>query len=92
MPNGYAGALPTHRIVSSVIIGARTDAQLADNLASATWTLSDEERARLDAASAVPFPYPHWFHRQFTAERFSKDGPPDPSAVHVYAKDEPAAR
>jgi hypothetical protein len=40
----------------------------------------------------VPLPYPHWFHRQFTAERFSKDGPPDPGAIHVYTREEPAER
>jgi len=78
--------------VSSVIIGARTEAQLADNLATSAWTLSADERGRLDAASAVPLPYPHWFHRQFTAERFSKDGPPDPGAIHVYTREEPAER
>jgi aryl-alcohol dehydrogenase-like predicted oxidoreductase len=82
--------LRSNDAVSSVIIGARTDAQLADNLAAATWSLSDDERARLDAASSVPIPYPHWFHRQFTAERYGRDGPPDASAVHVYAKDAPA--
>lgn len=62
--------------VSSVIIGARTEAQLVDNLAAASWQMTDEEAARLDAASDRPLPYPHWFHRQFTAERFSRDGAP----------------
>jgi aryl-alcohol dehydrogenase-like predicted oxidoreductase len=71
--------------VSSVIIGARTTEQLADNLAAATWELDTDERAALDAASATPLPYPHWFQRQFTAERFSKQGPPDPTAAHIYA-------
>jgi aryl-alcohol dehydrogenase-like predicted oxidoreductase len=70
--------------VSSVILGARTHDQLADNLAAATWELDPDERAALDAASAVPLPYPHWFQRQFTAERFSKQGAPDPAAAHVY--------
>ena len=36
--------------VSSLVIGARTDEQLADNLAAAELELSAEERARLDAA------------------------------------------
>jgi aryl-alcohol dehydrogenase-like predicted oxidoreductase len=71
--------------VTSVIIGARTTAQLADNLAAGTWQLTPEERALLDTASARPLPYPHWFQRQFTAERFAPDGPPDPTAAHVYA-------
>jgi aryl-alcohol dehydrogenase-like predicted oxidoreductase len=68
--------LRTRAEVSSVIVGARTDAQLADNLAAATWALDAEETARLDQVSAVPWPYPQWFHRQFTAERFSREGPP----------------
>jgi aryl-alcohol dehydrogenase-like predicted oxidoreductase len=72
--------------VSSVIIGARTVEQLADNLAAATWQLDAEERAALDAASATPLPYPHWFQRQFTSERFSVAGPPDPSTAHTYEK------
>lgn len=76
--------------VSSVIIGARTMEQLADNLAAASWELSADERAELDAASARPLPYPHWFQRQFTAERYSREGPPDPSAAHVYVPREDA--
>ncbi len=46
--------------VTSVIIGARTDAQLADNLASADLKLSDEEMAALDEVSALPPEYPGW--------------------------------
>jgi aryl-alcohol dehydrogenase-like predicted oxidoreductase len=70
--------------VSSVIIGARTPEQLDDNLASATWDLTEDERAVLDHASAVAPPFPHWFQRQFTTERFSREGPPDPGAAYVY--------
>jgi aryl-alcohol dehydrogenase-like predicted oxidoreductase len=72
--------------VSSVIIGARTVEQLADNLASASWELDATERTHLDRASEVPLPYPHWFQRQFTAERYGRSGPPDPSSAHVYAR------
>ncbi|HEX7095457.1 MAG TPA: hypothetical protein VF183_06210, partial [Acidimicrobiales bacterium] len=68
----------------SVILGARTVEQLADNLAAASWELDPDERAQLEAASATPLPYPHWFQRQFTAERFSKNGPPDPAAAYTY--------
>src|SRR4051812_35990200 len=46
--------------VSSVVIGARTDAQLADNLAAAELRLGDDERARLDEISAPPLLYPYW--------------------------------
>jgi aryl-alcohol dehydrogenase-like predicted oxidoreductase len=52
--------------VTSVIVGARTDDQLADNLAAAELELSAEERARLDAVSAPPLVYPHW-HQAWTA-------------------------
>lgn len=52
--------------VTSVIIGGRTDAQFQDNLAAASFTLSDDERARLDAVSRPPLLYPYW-HQTFTA-------------------------
>ncbi|MBV9508821.1 MAG: aldo/keto reductase [Caulobacteraceae bacterium] len=55
--------------VASIIIGARTDEQLADNLAAATWSLTDEEIARLDQASATPARYPYSHHRVFGADR-----------------------
>jgi aryl-alcohol dehydrogenase-like predicted oxidoreductase len=44
--------------ITSVIIGARDEAQLNDNLAAASWALSEEEVARLDAVSAIRIPYP----------------------------------
>jgi aryl-alcohol dehydrogenase-like predicted oxidoreductase len=72
--------------VSSVIVGARTVEQLADNLSAASWDLTSDERDALDRESAVPVPYPHWYQRQFTAERYGKDGPPDPSSAHVYSR------
>ena len=50
--------------------------KLADNLAAVQWTMTAEEQQRLDDASAMPFPYPHWYQRQFTAERYSRDGSP----------------
>ena len=68
--------LRTRPEVSSIIVGARTDAQLLDNLAAATWELTAEESAMLDAVSDRPLPYPHWFQRQFTAERFTREGAP----------------
>ncbi len=46
--------------VSSVIIGARNEEQLKQNLGAVGWNLSDEQVARLDAASAVPKTYPYW--------------------------------
>jgi aryl-alcohol dehydrogenase-like predicted oxidoreductase len=46
--------------VASVIVGARTMAQLQDNLKAAQLRLTPEEMERLDAVSAVPLPYPQW--------------------------------
>ena len=54
--------------VSSVIIGARDEEQLKQNLAAEGWTLSPDQVARLDAASSVARAYPYWHQAQF-AER-----------------------
>lgn len=50
--------------VSSVIIGARDEAQLRQNLGAVGWTLTPEQIAILDAASDVLPPYPHTPYRQ----------------------------
>ena len=55
--------------VATVVIGARTDEQLADNLAAADLRLSDEERARLDEVSAPPLIYPHWHQAKTARDR-----------------------
>jgi aryl-alcohol dehydrogenase-like predicted oxidoreductase len=55
--------------VASIIVGARTAEQLADNLAAATWSLTDAEMARLDEASATPPRYPYFMHRNFAGQR-----------------------
>ena len=52
--------------VTSVVIGARTEAQLADNLAAAQLTLTDAERTRLAALSTPDLLYPYW-HQALTA-------------------------
>lgn len=52
--------------VATVIIGARNEAQLRDNLGAVGWALTAEQMARLDAASAVTLPYPYWHQRGFT--------------------------
>lgn len=46
--------------VSSVLIGARDDAQLTENLGALGWQLTEAQVARLDAASAVTVPYPYY--------------------------------
>jgi aryl-alcohol dehydrogenase-like predicted oxidoreductase len=55
--------------VSTVLVGARNEQQLRDNLSATQWSLTAEEVVRLDAASATPDPYPNWHHRRFAAER-----------------------
>ena len=57
--------------VTSVIVGARTEDQLADNLAAADLTLSADEIARLDTVSAQPLLYPHWHHANTSSDRLS---------------------
>jgi aryl-alcohol dehydrogenase-like predicted oxidoreductase len=54
--------------VSSVIIGARTEEQLRQNLGAVGWALTPEQVARLDAASEAPPSYPTW-HQRLYAER-----------------------
>jgi aryl-alcohol dehydrogenase-like predicted oxidoreductase len=54
--------------VASVIIGARNEAQLRQNLDAAGWNLAPEQVAKLDAASDTTPIYPYWHQRQF-AER-----------------------
>jgi aryl-alcohol dehydrogenase-like predicted oxidoreductase len=51
--------------VASVIIGARNEEQLHQNLAAEGWALSPDQVARLDAASSPILPYPYWHQRQF---------------------------
>lgn len=55
--------------VDTVIIGARNEQQLRDNLAAADWSLTDEEIAKLDAVSDLPLPYPNWHQQKFASER-----------------------
>src|SRR5277367_3393521 len=51
--------------VSTVIMGARNEEQLRQNLASEGWNLSPQQIAKLDAASAVTPVYPYWHQHQF---------------------------
>jgi aryl-alcohol dehydrogenase-like predicted oxidoreductase len=63
--------LLTRPTVSSVVVGARTDEQLADNLKAAELTLSDDELAKLDVVSRPLLLYPYWHQRKTAAARLS---------------------
>ena len=51
--------------VSTVIVGARNEEQLRQNLGAVGWALTPEQIAKLDAASERPYAYPYWHQRQF---------------------------
>lgn len=57
--------------VTSVVIGARTEAQLVENLASADLRLEAEDRSALDRVSALDLLYPYWHQAAFASERLS---------------------
>jgi aryl-alcohol dehydrogenase-like predicted oxidoreductase len=52
--------------VSSVIIGARNEKQLKDNLGAIGWNLTSEQIRKLDAASEREKPYPYWHQAGFS--------------------------
>jgi aryl-alcohol dehydrogenase-like predicted oxidoreductase len=57
--------------ISSVIVGARTDEQLADNLGAIDVELSGDEVARLEEVSRPPLIYPHWHQAKTARDRLS---------------------
>jgi len=57
--------------VTSLVIGARTDEQLADNLAAAALSLTEAELAELDKVSAPPLLYPYWHQAKTAKDRLS---------------------
>ena len=52
--------------VATLVIGARNEEQLRQNLGAVGWNLTAEQVARLDAASAVPLTYPYFHQRGFS--------------------------
>jgi aryl-alcohol dehydrogenase-like predicted oxidoreductase len=60
--------------VSSVIIGARNEEQLRQNLGAVDWALTPEQIKALDEASAVTAPYPYFPYRR--QEGFARLNPP----------------
>jgi len=65
--------------VSSVIVGARNEEQLRQNLGSVGWNLTAEQVAKLDAATNTPLTYPYWHQRDAFVER-------NPAAAPLSAK------
>ncbi len=76
--------LLTRPAVSSLVVGGRTAAQFADNIAAVDLTLTPEDLTRLNDVSRPPLIYPYWHQGQFAAPRFSPadramhDGNPPP--------------
>jgi aryl-alcohol dehydrogenase-like predicted oxidoreductase len=60
--------------VSNVIMGARNEEQLRQNLGAVGWNLTPAQVAKLDAASATTPIYPYWHQRQFG----DRNPPPTP--------------
>ncbi len=57
--------------VAALVIGARTDEQLAENLKAAEMDLTGEEVRRLEEASRPPLLYPYWHQKANASERLS---------------------
>ena len=55
--------------ISSIIIGARNEQQLRDNLGAVGWSLSEEEVRRLEKVSEVPEIYPYWHQHKYAGDR-----------------------
>jgi len=51
--------------VANIIIGARNEEQLKQNLGATGWNLTPEQVRKLDGVSEVLPPYPYWHQRQF---------------------------
>jgi aryl-alcohol dehydrogenase-like predicted oxidoreductase len=51
--------------VANIVIGARNEQQLRQNLEAAGWNLTPEQVAKLDKASETTPVYPYWHQRQF---------------------------
>jgi aryl-alcohol dehydrogenase-like predicted oxidoreductase len=64
--------------VTSLVVGARTEDQLAANLEAAQLALSAEDVRRLDDVSRTPLPYPLWHQAMWAADRL---GPADLVAI-----------
>lgn len=73
--------------ITSLVIGARTEAQLATNLRAAELKLTAEETERLDVVSMQPLLYPYWHQANTAASRL---GAADLSLIAAHLKKAPA--
>ncbi|UJW35154.1 aldo/keto reductase [Saccharothrix sp. AJ9571] len=64
--------LLTRPAVSTLVIGARKDSQLEDNLAAASLRLSPDEVSTLDSVSAPDLIYPHWHQAKTAGDRLGR--------------------
>ena len=60
--------------VASIVVGARNEQQLLENLGAVGWSLSADQMAQLDAASETRPIYPYWHQRNFAV----RNPPPVP--------------
>ena len=51
--------------VSTIVIGARNEEQLKQNIGAEGWRLTPDQMSKLDEASEPLIPYPYWHQRQF---------------------------
>jgi aryl-alcohol dehydrogenase-like predicted oxidoreductase len=72
--------------VDTVIIGARDEAQLRDNLAAASWRLTPQEVARLDDVSDLPEPYPMWHQHKASTQIWSRAEPETAKRAAILSK------
>jgi aryl-alcohol dehydrogenase-like predicted oxidoreductase len=63
--------LLTRPSIATIVVGARTDEQLADNLRATELTLGADELSRLEKVSRPLLIYPHWHQLATGADRFS---------------------
>ncbi len=55
--------------ITSLVIGARNEKQLRDNLGAVDWSLTEGEVRKLEAVSEIPENYPYWHQHKFGGER-----------------------
>ena len=55
--------------IATVVVGARDEAQLRDNLGAVEFALTPEQVRRLDEASSRPPVYPYWHQRRTSSDR-----------------------